>query len=330
MSRTYKATGINLKSTPLGENDRLVTILTREHGLVRAVAAGSRKLQSKLGGRSEPFVVNELLIAKGRSLDKITQAETLESYPGLGQDLKKLTAGQYLAELTLYQAFSDQAQEELFSLLNQHLSQIEDSPSALVFGYLTDAIFQFLTSAGVAPQVHTCCITQQPMIPVLSDRNWRVGFSAAVGGVASLAALERLAKEESSPMPKVVSQEVDQSTPKTVLRSQNSSTLKERDNSVRLRGELKSNSTRQQSVGLTIQINALELFLLQQLALPEPPNMAAVLAELCQRLNQQFSPEQVWLPIERILRRYTEYHFERPIRSAVLIDSCFTPDPIVL
>jgi DNA repair protein RecO (recombination protein O) len=103
MSRTYKATGINLKSMPMGESDRLLTILTREFGLVRAIAMGSRKHNSRMGGRSELFVVNELMFAKGRSLDKITQAETLESYPRLGQDLRKLIASQYLAELCLHQ-----------------------------------------------------------------------------------------------------------------------------------------------------------------------------------------------------------------------------------
>ncbi len=52
MSRTYKATGINLKSMPMGEADRLLTILTREFGLIRAVAMGSRKHNSSLGGEA--------------------------------------------------------------------------------------------------------------------------------------------------------------------------------------------------------------------------------------------------------------------------------------
>ena len=106
MSRTYKATGINLKSMPLGETDRLVTILTRELGLIRVVAPGARKQNSKLGGRMGLFVVNELLVSKGRSLDKITQAETLESYPGLSKNLSKLAASQYLAEVVLCYALS--------------------------------------------------------------------------------------------------------------------------------------------------------------------------------------------------------------------------------
>jgi DNA repair protein RecO (recombination protein O) len=130
MSRTYKATGINLKSMPLGEADKLVTILTREFGLIRAVAPGARKQNSKLGGRSGLFVVNELLLAKGRSLDKITQAETLESYPGLSKDLSKLAASQYLAELVLCHALSEQPQEELYELLNEHLRRLEQLPKA--------------------------------------------------------------------------------------------------------------------------------------------------------------------------------------------------------
>ena len=108
MSRTYKATGINLKSMPMGESDRLLTVLTREYGLVQVLAMGARKHNSSLAGRSGLFVVNQLLIAKGKSLDKLTQAETLESYPGLAQDLRRLTASQYLAELCLCQALSEQ------------------------------------------------------------------------------------------------------------------------------------------------------------------------------------------------------------------------------
>ena len=90
MSGTYKATGINLKGIPIGENDRLVTILTREYGLIRAIVPGARKPNSSLGGRSALFVVNNLLIVKGRSLDKITQAQTVITYKKSIGDLGKL------------------------------------------------------------------------------------------------------------------------------------------------------------------------------------------------------------------------------------------------
>ena len=76
----------------MGESDRVLTVLTREFGLIRAVAPGVRKQRSTIGGRSELFVVNELLIAKGRSLDKITQADTVQSHAGLSRNLGKLAA----------------------------------------------------------------------------------------------------------------------------------------------------------------------------------------------------------------------------------------------
>src|SRR5919199_5705267 len=195
MSRTYKATGINLKSMPLGEADRLVTILTREFGLIRAVAPGVRKHNSKLGARSGLFVVNDLLLAKGRSLDKITQAETLESYPGLSKDLSKLAASQYLAELVLCHALSEQPQEELFELLNEHLRRLEQLPStpgnqsgaSLVLAHLSHGVFHLLALAGIAPQVQACCVTQHSLTPDLTDPDWRVGFCVDARGTGRLA-----------------------------------------------------------------------------------------------------------------------------------------------
>ena len=203
MSRTYKATGINLKSMPLGESDRLLTILTSEFGLIRAVAPGARKQNSSLSGRSGLFVVNELLIASGRSLDKITQAETLESYPGLSQDLGKLAASQYLAEMVLSQALSEQPQEDLYCLLNEHLSRLEQLPKTkafLILSHLTHAVFHLLALAGITPQVQVCCLTQQTLTPEFTDPNWQVGFSVPAGGTVSLAALATTGTRQETPV----------------------------------------------------------------------------------------------------------------------------------
>ena len=185
MTRTYKATGINLKGMPLGEADRLVTILTPEFGLIRAVAPGARKHQSRLRGRSELFVVNELLLAKGRSLDKITQAETIESYPGLSRDLGKLVASQYLAELVLCLAASEQAQPELYQLLNEHLRRIERlADSRQILPHLVQAVFHLLAIAGIGPQVHVCCLTRETLTANFINPQWRAGFSFEAGGLA--------------------------------------------------------------------------------------------------------------------------------------------------
>jgi DNA repair protein RecO (recombination protein O) len=313
MSRTYRATGINLKSMPMGESDRLLTILTREYGLVRAIAMGSRKHNSSLGGRSGLFVVNQLLIARGRSLDKITQAETLESYPGLGQNLKKLTASQYVAELVLCQALSDQPQEDLFTLLNGHLKRLERSSVDQVLAHLTHALFQLLVLAGVAPQVHLCCVTQQPLISDPTQPDQQFGFSVTVGGTVTLAALERLqTNRQSAPKP-ATSPLVGESAPGFY------GEIRE------MQGD-RANGTgnwSRQPFTLSMRLNAMELNLLQQLAQAELPQPDQFISQLPG--HSSVNPEELWRSIERILRHYAQYHFDRPIRSATLIDSCFAP-----
>lgn len=189
MSGTYKATGINLKTIPIGENDRLVTILTREHGLIKAIVPGARKSNSSLGGRSTLFMVNELLIAKGRSLDKITQAQTTISYGRLIDDLGKLAASQYLAEIALAQALSERPQEELYQLLLLHLGRLNaldrgDNTGSIA--HLCQGIFHLLALDGIAPQVYDCCITREAIEPNFTAINWQTGFSIESGSTVGL------------------------------------------------------------------------------------------------------------------------------------------------
>ncbi len=309
MSRTYKATGINLKSMPMGESDRLLTILTREFGLIRAVAMGARKHNSSLGGRSGLFVVNQLLIAKGRSLDKIAQAETLESYPGLSHDLTKLTASQYLAEISLYQALSDQPQEELFCLLNEHLQRLATASPGLVLPHLTHAIFQLLVLAGIAPQVHLCCVSRQPLIPNFDCPDWRSGFSTPAGGTVTLEVLDTL--RINKPKPSVSGRSAS-----------GTASLGDRTTSAPKRVTEAVASYRAGSQGLAalhLQITASELDLLQQLAQAELPHIVEP------GVHKDVPSIKVWSSVERILRHYAQYHFDRPIRSASLIDACLLP-----
>ncbi len=188
MSQTYKTLGIILKGRAFGEADRLVTILSPEFGLIQAVVPGARKHKSRLRGRSELFVVNDLLIVKGRSLDKIIQADTLESYPKLSRDLGKLAASQYLAELVLCLGLSEQPQRELYELLNEHLYRLQEiSSGQSIHSHLAQGVFHLLAIAGIGPEVHTCCLTRETLIANFSDPHWRVGFSFEGGGLIKLA-----------------------------------------------------------------------------------------------------------------------------------------------
>jgi DNA repair protein RecO (recombination protein O) len=195
MSRTYQTTGIILKGMPLGEADRLLTILSPEFGLIRAVAPGARKNKSKLRGRCELFMVNHFLISKGRSLDKITQIDLIQSYPGLTKDLGKLAGSQYLAEVVLCLALSEQPQNELYEVLNEHLRRLEQmSNNQSLHGHLAHGVFHLLAIAGLVPEVQRCCLTQETIVPNFTDAKWRVGFSFEAGGLINLSMRESIAQ----------------------------------------------------------------------------------------------------------------------------------------
>lgn len=297
MSKTYKAIGINLQAMQMGEADRLLTILSPERGLIKAIAVGSRKPRSKLGGRSSLFVVNELLLAEGRNFDRIVQAETLESYPGLAQTLSRLAAGQYLVELTLGQALGDHPQSELFFLLQTHLKQIEQASPQELLPRLSQASFSLLCLAGLAPQVYYCGRTRRAIQPNFSDRHWRVGFSIAAGGIFTL----NLSGNPAEAMAGQHRHENDRGYNRTVT-----------------------------------PLTAEELAMLQELATLSPLNAVGSTSQPIDSMKESETivpfpvhAPQLWLKIESLLRAYAQHHLDHPLRSAVLLESCFSGEGIL-
>lgn len=319
MSRTQRLTGINLKAIPFGESDRMITILSPEQGLLRLNAPGARKQNSRLGGRSNLFVINDMLIAKGKSIAKITQAETLESYPGLARHLAKLTASQYLAEIALHQALNDQPQPELYYLLTEHLSRLERASEPEILPSLTQAIYQLLALAGVAPQVQQCCISNQILNPDLEAPDWQAGFSIEAGGAIDLPALAAQLSELANQKAALEAGKIDPQDYNLVRESIGEYRV------VRLE-QLPSRQRRNQygnsrTAQFMITIDAIELYLMQQLAqeaLPQVSDNAGYTQETLQ---------DSWRRIERLLRQYAQFYLDRPIRSAALIDRYFAPNP---
>jgi len=95
---TYRDQAVVLRTHQLGEADRIITLLTRTHGKIRAVAKGVRKTSSKFGGRLEPFQHIDIQFAEGRgSLEVVTQAEALH-VSRLAEDYTRFTAAEVLVE----------------------------------------------------------------------------------------------------------------------------------------------------------------------------------------------------------------------------------------
>src|ERR687883_716038 len=94
--RLYRTPAVVLKRTDLGEADRIVTLFTRDHGKIRAVAKGVRRTTSRSAGHLEPFILTDLSLAVGKELDVISQAETRNAFREVREDLILTTHAYYL------------------------------------------------------------------------------------------------------------------------------------------------------------------------------------------------------------------------------------------
>jgi DNA repair protein RecO (recombination protein O) len=95
----YTDDAIVLRTRKLAEADRIITLLTRQHGVVRAVAKGVRRTSSKFGSRLEPFTHVDLQLAVGRNLDTITQAVTRDPFGSrISSDYDTYTAASVMLE----------------------------------------------------------------------------------------------------------------------------------------------------------------------------------------------------------------------------------------
>ncbi|MCS6911433.1 MAG: DNA repair protein RecO, partial [Anaerolineales bacterium] len=115
--RTYRTEAIVLRRKDIGEADRILTLLTPERGKVRVVAKGIRKPRSRKAGHLELFTRTHLLIAAGRDLDIVTQAQLADAHQPIREDLVRGAYAAYAVELM--DRFTPEQQEspELYNLL---------------------------------------------------------------------------------------------------------------------------------------------------------------------------------------------------------------------
>ena len=162
--RLYRVQAVIIKRTDVGEADRLLTLFTAERGKLRVIAKGARKPSSHKSGHVELFNHVNLLIAKGRNLDLITQAETLDSYLPLRGDLDRLGYAYYLGELI--DRFTEEEGEHpaLFDLVVQAFAWLGDTDDpARSMRYIE---LQMLNHVGYRPQLFRCVQCGDELEPV--------------------------------------------------------------------------------------------------------------------------------------------------------------------
>ncbi len=165
-----------LRTQKLGEADRIVTFLTRETGRIRAVGKGVRRTKSKFGSRLEPFMHVDVQFAQGRSLDIVTQVETLTPLSAaVGSDYGRYTAGTAMLETAdrLVVEEKEPAVQQYLLLLGGLRALAQGAHDATLV--LDSFLLRSLAVAGYAPSFDVCagCGTPGP----------HRSFNAAAGGM---------------------------------------------------------------------------------------------------------------------------------------------------
>jgi DNA repair protein RecO (recombination protein O) len=151
---TMTVDAVVLRHSDWGEADRLLTIYTRQAGKLRAVAKGARKMRSRKAGHLEPFTYVRLLLAHGRDFWIVTQAETVDAYLALREDLLRTGYAAYLMELVDRFTYDEGETAGLFQLLVESLARVEALPDPFIAVRYYE--LRLLDMVGFRPELFRC------------------------------------------------------------------------------------------------------------------------------------------------------------------------------
>jgi DNA repair protein RecO (recombination protein O) len=174
--RSFRAAAVVLRHADWGEADRLLTLYTREQGMVRAVAKGVRKMTSRKSGHLQPFTHITIQLAKGRDLLIVTQVETVNAFLSLHDDLQKTSYAAYVVELLLRFSYEEEGgNPTIFRLLTETLDRLEkEEDSWLAIRYYE---MRLLDAVGFRPHLFECANCGRE---ILAEDQF---FSFTAGGV---------------------------------------------------------------------------------------------------------------------------------------------------
>ncbi|MDF7664193.1 DNA repair protein RecO [Bifidobacterium sp. ESL0763] len=155
----YRDEGVVLRTVKLGEADRIITILTRRHGKVRAVAKGVRRTKSRFGGRLEPFMRCDLFIAEGRSLDVVSQAASISAYAArICADYEAYTAANVMVETCdkIVSTEREPAERQYLLLIGALAALARAKHPAPAIG--DSFLMRSLSLAGWSPRLSSCVV----------------------------------------------------------------------------------------------------------------------------------------------------------------------------
>ena len=171
----YSTEAVVLRTSPLGEADRLLTLFTPTRGKLQVTARGVRKPTSKLGGHLDPLTRSFLTLAEGRTLDTITSADTRDAFLPAKSTLERLSQAFYLAELVDALNTLDAPNPSVYTLLLEGLGALgNEADTELLMRYLD---LRLLAHTGFLPELHQCTECSTALTP------GKHLFSPRAGGV---------------------------------------------------------------------------------------------------------------------------------------------------
>jgi DNA repair protein RecO (recombination protein O) len=173
--REYKTEAIVIRKTKLGEADSILTFFTPHLGKIQGFARSLRKPKSKMAGHLEMLTHSTVAFSRGRNLDTITGAQTVNAFVPLKNDLWLTSCGLYIAELVNQFTAEHQENYSLFQLTIETLQRLcQENNKELTLRYFE---LHLLDSAGYRPQLRECVACHKALEPVVN------AFSAAAGGM---------------------------------------------------------------------------------------------------------------------------------------------------
>ncbi len=173
---TYKTKAIVLKSKAWPRNARLYTLYSEKFGKIKGVAAGVQKIKSKVAGHLQPFTIVEVMMAKGRSIDRLAQSRFMKGYTSFGNDFDSLIRGSYVLEIIDALTSEGVADFEIWQLIEELFEELNEQSIWGVgqFDYHQKEKFDLLIRLfalklldrfGFCPELYNCLICRELLKP---------------------------------------------------------------------------------------------------------------------------------------------------------------------
>jgi len=158
MEKNYTTDAINLRSYDLSDADKIVVMYSKDRGLIRSVAKGVKRPKSKLGARMDSLIANTIMFSHGRNLDTVCQAQTINSFCKIREDMLKLMCSSYISEIVAnFGLEEDPSSKDTYNLLYSALNRIakSDNKKDILISVIKFQLKMMLIS-GIIPEFDVC------------------------------------------------------------------------------------------------------------------------------------------------------------------------------